>query len=278
MNRIDSLKDLNALVNEIRLLRKGYISNLFINPLKNSLWIKKRELFYISFTEGFFVIRKSQLVNCLFYITTDTEHLRRGLADYYHLLNFTIMVDLVGDAKIVSIKQIFLDSGFRQYEFIYRMSRVGIPNLSSFDSGVSYAELNDTNIIRQLLLSNFNPLSEQIPEVEEIVQFIKNKRILVYKQGNEICGFIIFELTGLTLYLRYWFVCSQYRDFHIGSKLFNAFMYEGRNTKRQLFWVIADNENAIKRYKHYGFEAENMFDYELMKSDMNTFIECKPSI
>ena len=77
--------------------------------------------------------------------------------------------------KIVSIKQIFLDSGFRQYEFIYRMSRVGIPNLSSFDSGVSYAELNDTNIIRQLLLSNFNPLSEQIPEVEEIVQFIKNK-------------------------------------------------------------------------------------------------------
>ena len=250
MNRIDSLKDLNALVNEIRLLRQGYISNLFINPLKNSLWIKKRELFYISFTEGFFVIRKSQLVNCLFYITTDTEHLRRGLADYYHLLNFTIMVDLVGDAKIVSIKQIFLDSGFRQYEFI----------------------------IRQLLLSNFNPLSEQIPEVEEIVQFIKNKRILVYKQGNEICGFIIFELTGLTLYLRYWFVCSQYRDFHIGSKLFNAFMYEGRNTKRQLFWVIADNENAIKRYKHYGFEAENMFDYVLMKSDMNTFIECKPSI
>lgn len=42
MNRIDSLKDLNALVNEIRLLRKGYISNLFINPLKNSLWIKKK--------------------------------------------------------------------------------------------------------------------------------------------------------------------------------------------------------------------------------------------
>lgn len=265
MKRVDSLEALNALVNEIRLLRKGYISNLFINPFKNSLWIEKKELFYISFTKGFFVIRKSPLVNYLFYISTDTEHLRRGLIEFCHLLNFAVTVDLVGDAKIVSIKQIFLDSKFRQYEFIYRMSRVGVPDFCSFDSSVSYAELNDTNAICQLLSLHFDPLSEQIPEVEEIAQFIENKRILVYKRSNEIYGFIIFELTGLTLHLRYWFVCPQYRDLHIGSKLFNAFMYEGRNSKRQLFWVIADNENAIKRYKHYGFEAEKMFDYVLMR-------------
>lgn len=53
MNRIDSLKDLNALVNEIRLLRKGYISNLFINPLKNSLWIKKGSCFIFLLQKAF---------------------------------------------------------------------------------------------------------------------------------------------------------------------------------------------------------------------------------
>ena len=36
---------------------------------------------------------------------------------------------------------------------------------------------------------------------------------------------------------------------------------EGKDTKRQIFWVIRTNENAIKRYKHYGFNEENMFDY-----------------
>lgn len=50
---------------------------------------------------------------------------------------------------------------------------------------------------------------------------------------------------------------------NIGSKLFNSFMYEGRNTKRQLLWVITHNINAIKRYVHYGFKPEKLFDYVL---------------
>lgn len=86
---------------------------------------------------------------------------------------------------------------------------------------------------------------------------------LVYKLEHKIVGFIIFELTGLTLYLRYWFVLPQFREMNIGSKLFNSFMYEGRNTKRQLLWVITHNINAIKRYVHYGFKPEKLFDYVL---------------
>ena len=34
----------------------------------------------------------------------------------------------------------------------------------------------------------------------------------------------------------------------------------GANTKRQYFWVKTDNENAIKRYRHYGFEFEELKD------------------
>ena len=37
----------------------------------------------------------------------------------------------------------------------------------------------------------------------------------------------------------------------------------GSNTKRQYFWVKADNENAIKRYQHYGFAFEPLKDVVL---------------
>ena len=121
----------------------------------------------------------------------------------------------------------------------------------------------DSVVILQLLYSNFDPLSEQIPDIEEIAHYIQNKWVLVYKLEHKIVGFIIFELTGLTLYLRYWFVLPQFREMNIGSKLFNSFMYEGRNTKRQLLWVITHNINAIKRYVHYGFKPEKLFDYVL---------------
>ena len=52
-----------------------------------------------------------------------------------------------------------------------------------------------------------------------------------------------------------------YRDKKVGSRLLRRFFEEGKDTKRQLFWVIRTNENAIKRYKHYGFNEENMFDF-----------------
>ena len=71
-------------------------------------------------------------------------------------------------------------------------------------------------------------------------------------------------MNNTTNYLRYWFTHPNYRDKKIGSKLLRHFFKIGEDTKRQIFWVIQSNENAIKRYRHYGFKEENMFDYVLM--------------
>jgi len=40
----------------------------------------------------------------------------------------------------------------------------------------------------------------------------------------------------------------------------------GSDTKRQYFWVKTDNENAIKRYQHYGFAFEPMKDVVMAQS------------
>jgi ribosomal protein S18 acetylase RimI-like enzyme len=79
--------------------------------------------------------------------------------------------------------------------------------------------------------------------------------------GKKVAGFIIYKLIGYSLYLKYWFVHPDYRDHGIGSKLFELFLYNGSDSKQQIFWVIRSNENAIKRYKHYGFKKDNLFDF-----------------
>ena len=131
---------------------------------------------------------------------------------------------------------------------------------------VCVSEEADACVVQDMLHTNFDPLSEQLPCYEEILDFISRKGVLVYKEKGKVYGFIIFELNGQTLYLRYWFVLPEYRDLKIGSRLFNEFMRAGHATKRQLFWVIGSNENAIKRYRHYGFEVERLYDYVLIRN------------
>jgi hypothetical protein len=55
--------------------------------------------------------------------------------------------------------------------------------------------------------------------------------------------------------------------------LLNEFFSNSVGTKRQLFWVIQTNENAIKRYIHYGFNSENLYDYIL--TNKKIFYETK---
>ena len=263
MELVQSYHQLNSFISEIRSLRKGFISNLFLHFEKHNLWIEKKELFYQATTEGYFIFRNNSMASYLFYITTDEFQLRKGLQEITPQIKKTVMVDILEDSKIESIKQVFFDNDFLLYEELNRMSRIGLPDSIQPGLGVTFAEPEDSVVILQLLYSNFDPLSEQIPDIEEIAHYIQNKWVLVYKLEHKIVGFIIFELTGLTLYLRYWFVLPQFREMNIGSKLFNSFMYEGRNTIRQLLWVITHNINAIKRYVHYGFKPEKLFDYVL---------------
>ena len=165
------------------------------------------------------------------------------------------------------MKDVFVEQGFSVYEQLYRMNRIGTLEFKEIDTpNVCFAEDVDAQVVLDMLHSYFDPLSEQLPSYEEILYFISQKSVLVYKEAGKVYGFVIFELNGQTLYLRYWFVLPEYRDLKIGSRLFNEFMRAGHATKRQLFWVIASNENAIKRYRHYGFEVERLYDYVLIRN------------
>lgn len=56
MELVQSYHQLNSFISEIRSLRKGFISNLFLHFEKHNLWIEKKELFYQATTEGYFIL------------------------------------------------------------------------------------------------------------------------------------------------------------------------------------------------------------------------------
>lgn len=266
MDNIKSTNEIQTLVQRIREKRKGFVTNFFFDSFKHSLWIEHNELFCEYFDNCFLLIKRNKSYSYLYFISTDIYAVKEAVTKILKSFLDTCIVDLVGNDSILPLKNEFISIGFREYESLYRMSRVGLPDiLLPVDKEVEKGTFNDIEEVKMLLESYFDPFSEQIPSVEELIHFVENGTVLVYKNNASVCGFIIYELIGVTLYLRYWFVAPEFRDKGIGAKLFHAFMAEGSSSKRQMFWVISKNENAIKRYLHYGFSPERLYDYVLIK-------------
>jgi len=263
---ITSLDQIQEFIKIIRLYRNGFITNFYLDTFKHNLWIEEKSLFYVKKGETIFLIHKNKDFNILFFIATNMEELDKSLFLMDSCLSERIVVDIVGNESILSQKNFLLSHGFFLYNSLHRMSRTGAFEVEKYDGNVITAIEDDIDVLYQLLQKYFDPLGEQLPSKKELRRWIGVKSILLIKKEGLIVGFLIYELIGFTLYLRYWFVHPNYRNQKIGSELFLKFMYEGRHTKRQLFWVINSNKNAIKRYKHYGFASEKMYDYVLVKN------------
>lgn len=268
MDKIFSFQEMQEHIKWVKDFKKGFITNFFPDPFKISLWIHHNLLFQLKIGETIFFLRKNDGFISLFYVTTTLTALDESLILLLKKEDKEVFVlDLVGNESISTIKNLFFAKGFKQQTSLIRMSRLNSSNdcVSLSTQYLYEANSEDARSILDLFNLYFDPYSEQIPLKEEIEKWIETAHILVYKDKGRIVGFIIYDLSGVTLYLRYWFVHPDYREQKIGSALFNNFLYKGKNTKRQLFWVIESNENAIKRYIHYGFFFEKMFDYVLIK-------------
>ncbi|MEG0736131.1 MAG: GNAT family N-acetyltransferase [Longicatena sp.] len=202
----------------------------------------------------------------LFYCATNKEQLSISLFQLRNnRLNSKFVVDIIGDISTIELfSDLFLQYGYEQYTELFRMSRIIAQVDEDRFSLVDYACVDDAHLIAELLNMYFDPLCEQLPLLEEVYTWIKQKHLLVTKDKNIITGFLIFDLIGKTSYLRYWFTHPEYRDKKIGSLLLRKFFVESRDCRRQLFWVLKNNDNAIKRYEHYGFKAELIHDKVLI--------------
>lgn len=266
---MDKVSNYNCILNEISLIRsfkKGYITNFYQDEKTSSLWIKYNMLFCLSFEECFFLFKDNGAFTNFYYCATGIESLSKSLFQLRNKqLKSKFVVDIIGDLKSIELQSsLFMKYGYEQYTDLFRMSRIIDQVERDKNPCVGYAYPNDAPLIANLLNNYFDPLCEQLPLLDEIQNWIEQKHLLVIKDGSFVVGFLAFDLIGKTSYLRYWFTHPDYRDKKIGSLLLHNFFAESKDCKRQLFWVLRDNKNAIMRYEHYGFKAELIHDRVLI--------------
>lgn len=263
MNQLHSIEEIRMRIADVRNKRKGFITNFYLDEFKHSIWIQKGDFHYDVIGDTLFFVRKSDLFCNLFYSSTSVDALYDDLKHFkLKYPELVTMIDIVGrDSQCEQLLASLQQLDYTEATSLVRMTRFTEPMKYLEDSSVSKASPSEVIEIYDLLHQFFDETTEQIPYLEELEEYAEQGHILVCHQEGRIAGFLIYEMNATTLYLRYWFTHPDFRDGKVGSRLLRRFFEEGKDTKRQLFWVIRSNENAIKRYRHYGFKEENMFDF-----------------
>lgn len=265
MLKVESYEQIRSFMGAIRSLKKGFVTNYYWDENKHPYWIDDNEFSYIEDSECILLIHKNNTFLTLFYIATSYDSVVSSLQN--KTFDNCVVADVVCKGDGIAERESLKSIGFEDYKMLFRMSHIGLMASPEwhFDESVKFGQSDDVPIIYDVFHRDFDPLCEQLPSLKEIQDFTERQQILVIKEGDQLCGFIIFEITGVTWYLRYWYTSLLFRNKGVGAKLLKSALVLGKETKRQLFWVISDNDNAIKRYEHYGFKREDMNDYVIIK-------------
>lgn len=246
--------------------KRRTLSNFFPDEKRMSKWCENGTFSYEERSETMFFVRRQETFSSLYFLSGSVEALAKDLPGFMEDYPGRLVVDVIGrDVVREPLETAFKSAGFNALTTLQRMSRRTPPEKYAHEKGIDVANADDAAVIHNLLRSNFIAEEEQLPSLEEVHDWIATRSILVAQEeaNQDIKGFVIFDLSPAALYLRYWFVSPNVRGNGVGGKLLRSMFAAGANTKRQYFWVKTDNENAIKRYRHYGFEFEELKDVVL---------------
>ena len=270
MKLVTDIADVTNAYNFAKEFSKGLNTNCFVTTEQFNKLIKNGVLFEIYLGEVAFFLKKNEGFLNLYYYAASIDELVKALPQLLAITkDETVLVDLVTKDEFCKEKLVFEKNRFTVYTSLIRMSCVGnIHGEGANSVKVRNAVSEDAVAVKVLLTTYFDPRADQLPDMDDLSVWIQQNNIILFEEQGKVVGFTIYDLKATTLYLRYWFVHPDFRNLKIGSQLFKEFLSRGKDTQRQLLWVIRSNENAIKRYLHYGFKEEKMYNYVLINKQI----------
>ena len=247
---------------------EAFCTNFFPTQAKLRVWIEHGELFGEFRDHAAFFRRKDRDFWHLYFCASDVATLRGELNVLPSLKSERVAVDLVGsEAGVGDLVSVLASAGFRAYARLIRLTRASQPNQpkpSPDGTDVVWAQKTDHPAIMDLLETSFDRYADQLPMPYEIEAAIEAQQILVVRCEGALAALLSFETQGFTSTVRYWVVAEQFRSHRFGSALIRHYFAAQSAVRRFILWVTAENENAVMKYRHYGYHPDGLFDQVLV--------------
>ena len=129
MERVQTIEQLQQQSAEIRSLRRGFITNFFLDPVKHGLWIAKGDCHVERVGSTLFIIKQSPTFWNVFYCSTTLDDFSHDLSEFMaEHSDVTMMFDIVGrDIQCQPVVELFRNKGCKEATSLVRMTRMTTP-------------------------------------------------------------------------------------------------------------------------------------------------------
>jgi hypothetical protein len=229
-------------------------------------WVDHRELRSELHVGATIFLRQDQDFARLYFCAANPDSLRNSLGKVREIASEPLVTDLIApESGFGSLAGILEASGFRSYRRLVRLARAARTEESLTDGPkVELASSADTAGIARLLLASFDPVADQLPAPYELEAAVRAGQIFVIRKDGEIGALLHFETQGVTSTVRYWAVADACRSAGFGSAVIRHYFCSQTKVRRFVLWVSADNENALQKYRHYGYAPDGLVDRVLV--------------
>ena len=104
-----------------------------------------------------------------------------------------------------------------------------------------YARADDCDEIMEILLQDFDPLCDQVPERDELLDRIANKEVLVARNGDRIASVIMFKRGAAVADWIFWVTRPEERKTFLGSMLREKYLELTGKVRRQITYTRKPN-------------------------------------
>jgi ribosomal protein S18 acetylase RimI-like enzyme len=246
----------------------AFCTNFFPVESKLQAWIDHAELQAEQRGKSVFFVRKDRGFYHLYFCAADMDTLRRDMVALPILQSERVSVDIIGrEGTLEGLLSVGASAGFRRYSQLLRLvrtSELARLEASRGDVPVAKADPSDVPALLDLLESSFDPFADQLPMPYEVKAAAVADQILAVKSDSMVAAFLMFETQGFTSTVRYWVVAERFRSQRFGGALIRQYFASHPGVRRFILWVTADNENAIQKYRHYGYVPDGLVDHVLV--------------
>jgi len=271
MESVTHLQPLTDAIARVRQRATAFSTSFFADRDQVEAWIGHRVLFYSEGPGGVLIFRRDRDFYRLYHVAADAGSLSEELSSLDRVPwpgGGVLVSDLVGRPEDIStVADVYRMHGFRKYGFLFRMACLcEIPPADgSEDSDVVFAMKEDVLAVAEFLEQLLDPFVDQIPGAGDLRDAAVRGNVLIVRRSGLLAGLLIFERTGLTTTLRYWYVSHNFRGQGVGARLIRKFFRLCGDGSRVVLWVVGSNADGIAKYRHYGFKSERLEDQIMVR-------------
>jgi hypothetical protein len=194
----------------------------------------------------------------LYFFTSDLGDLGRALYDTQYCGDMvTGYLTKKANNDIVGA---FEHGGFRPIATYGRMETYRLPQQRP-NPALEYAVPTDADELRQDLFRLFNKYTDHLPTKHRLLDYIKNRQVIVNRQIGKIVGAVCFQLHGLKVNYNYVYSLSGHGlDFLQLQNNFYGVMNQ-RGIRAGFLWINRAQHRLAALYQATGWRFDGLQDY-----------------